>query len=413
MVQVVALRLLKPLDRYAKEVAAKPYDVVNYEEGRAIAAANPLSFLRVEKSEIDLSAEIAADSDAALDQGRQNLERLIKEGIFRRDEKPCFYVYRQRLGTHEQFGLVAGIHVNDYESGYLKKHEFTRGDKELERTKHIARVNAQTGPVFVIYRSSSVINGIVARTVVSEPLYAFTADDGVSHTAWRIDRKDAIASLVKEFASAGSAYIADGHHRAAAATAVARMKRDANREHRGDEAYNYILSVLFPQDQLKIMDYNRVVKDLNGLTESAFMQRLSLGFTVEKGFAEKSPTVRHTFGMYLNGNWYRLALKDGGAGSRDAVASLDVSILQDLILEPILGIHDPRTDRRIDFVGGIRGMNELERLVDSGGYTVAFSLCPTTLDELMTVADAGAVMPPKSTWFEPKLRSGLFVHLLD
>jgi len=413
MVQVRALRLLKPLDRYAKDVAAKPYDVVNYEEARAIAQANPLSFLRVEKSEIDLPSDMPTDSDAVLDQGKKNLDQFARDGIFCRDEEPCFYVYRQRLGSHEQYGLVAGIHVADYEAGRLKRHEFTRGDKEQERTKHIARINAQTGPVFVIYRSSPVINDVVAKTAAGEPLYSFTADDGVSHAAWRVDGKALNELLVGEFAAAGDAYIADGHHRAAAAAAVARMKREGNPRHRGDEAYNDILSVLFPHDQLKIMDYNRVVKDLNGLTEGAFLDRLAGHFAVEKGFSAKSPSQSHTFGMYLNGTWYRLALQDASAAGKDAVASLDVSILQSTILEPILGIHDPRTDRRIDFVGGIRGMNELERLVDSGLAAVAFSLYPTSLDELMSVADAGAVMPPKSTWFEPKLRSGLFVHLLD
>ncbi len=413
MVQVRTLRLLKPLDSYAKDVAAKPYDVVNYEEARAIAQANPLSFLRVEKSEIDLPPDMPTDSEAVLDRGRKNLDQFVKDGIFCRDEEPCFYVYRQRLGSHEQYGLVAGIHVADYEAGRLKKHEFTRADKELERTKHIARINAQTGPVFVIYRSSPVINDVVAKTAAGEPLYTFTADDGVSHAAWRIDGKALNELLVGEFIAAGVAYIADGHHRAAAAAAVARMKREGNLEHRGDEAYNYILSVLFPHDQLKIMDYNRVVKDLNGLTEAAFLDRLAGNFAVEKGFSAKSPSESHTFGMYLNGNWYRLALKDVAAGGNDAVASLDVSILQNTVLEPILGIHDPRADRRIDFVGGIRGMIELERLVDSGLAAVAFSLYPTSLDELMSVADAAAVMPPKSTWFEPKLRSGLFVHLLD
>lgn len=413
MVQAVALRLLKPLDRYVKEVAAKPYDVVNYEEARAIAASNPLSFLRVEKSEIDLPPDIPADSDAALDQGKKNLDRLVKEGIYRRDEKPCFYIYRQRLGSHEQYGLVAGIHVSDYESGRLKKHEFTRDDKELERTKHIARVNAQTGPVFVIYRSSRTINDIVAKTVANKPLYTFTADDGVSHAAWRIAEESLNAILVKEFAAVGSAYIADGHHRAAAAAAVARMKREGNPQHRGDEGYNYILTVLFPHDQLKIMDYNRVVKDLNGLDEAAFLKRLGRDFVIEKGFPDKSPSRRHEFGMYLNGNWYRLVLKGSSDDDKDAVASLDVSILQDFILEPILGVHDPRSDGRIDFVGGIRGMPELERLVDSGTYAAAFSLYPATLDELMSVADSDAVMPPKSTWFEPKLRSGLFVHPVD
>lgn len=413
MAVVVPLRFVRPQARYAEVIAARPYDVVSYDEAKAIANENPLSFLRIEKSEIDLPSDVSMESSEVYQKARLNLERMLEEKFMIRDAEPRFYVYRQKKGGHEQCGIVAGIHVDDYVNGRMKKHEFTRSDKERERTRHIDETNAQTGPVFVTYRSDKSINDIISEVVKAGPEYDFKAADGVSHTAWAVnDRRDTEA-LVALFAAVGDTYIADGHHRAAAAVSVAMDRRKSNRSHKGDEAYNYVMSVLFPDDQLRIMDYNRVVRDLHGLAKEAFVGRLSDIFEIETGFRQKSPRGHREFGMYLDGVWYRLSLKSSTSCADDAVGALDVSLLQNLVLRPILGIDDPRADQRIDFVGGIRGMEELERLVDSGSHAVAFSLYPTTLDQLMAVADSGQVMPPKSTWFEPKLMSGLFVNMID
>lgn len=413
MAVVVPLRFLRPQKRYARDIAARPYDVVSYEEAKAIADENPLSFLRIEKSEINLPSDVPMDSSDVYQQARLNIERMMDENYLIRDDMPRFYIYRQKKDNHEQYGIVGGVHVEDYIGGRMKKHEFTRSDKELERTRHIAEANAQTGPVFVVYRSDKSINDLISRVIRAVPEYEFVADDGVSHAVWAVADPHDMELLVERFASAGDTYIADGHHRAAAAVSVAKQRRENNSGHRGDEPYNYIMSVLFPHDQLRIMDYNRVVRDLHGLSKDAFIERLAGIFDIEAGFKQKSPARRREFGMYLDGAWYRLSPKSGTAIPDDAVGALDVSILQNLVLKPVLGIDDPRTDHRIDFVGGIRGMAGLEKLVDSGMHAVAFSLYPTTLDQLMAVADSGQVMPPKSTWFEPKLMSGLFVHILD
>jgi uncharacterized protein (DUF1015 family) len=413
MAVVVPLRFVKPQEKYAGKIAARPYDVVSYEEAKTIAAENQLSFLRIEKSEIDLPSDVSMDSSEVFQKARLNLERMLEEKYLIRDDMPSFYIYCQKKGKHEQYGIVAGIHVDDYISGRMKKHEFTRSDKELERTRHIAEANAQTGPVFVTYRSRKEINDLTGKLIKNTPEYDFTADDGVSHSVWAVRDRHDMDILIMEFASVNDTYIADGHHRAASAVSVAKDRKENNGSHTGKEPYNYIMSVLFPHDQLRIMDYNRVVRDLHGLSKDEFMERLADTFDIETGYKQKSPPGHREFGMYLNGVWYRLSLKSGTLCPDDAVGALDVSILQNLVLKPILGIDDPRADRRIDFVGGIRGMAELEKLVDSGVHAVAFSLYPTTLDQLMAVADSGQVMPPKSTWFEPKLMSGLFVHLLD
>jgi len=289
----------------------------------------------------------------------------------------------------------------------------TRTDKELDRTRHIDIVGAHTGPVFLTFKARKSFDQIVASIVVEAPEYDFTADDGIGHTAWVVRDGKLVDAIRDEFARIDALYIADGHHRAAAGTSVGKLRRANNPGHRGDEQYNFFLAVAFPHDQLRIMDYNRVVKDLNGLDEAAFLKRIGEKFLIAENFTEKSPMAHHEFGMYLGGRWYRLTAKSDIYRDDDPIGSLDVSILQNNLLEPVLGIHDPRTDKRIDFVGGIRGMGELERLVDQAGFKVAFSMYPTTLDELIRVADAGLIMPPKSTWFEPKLRSGMFVHLLD
>jgi uncharacterized protein (DUF1015 family) len=413
MSNVVPLRLLRPKKEFARAVASPPYDVVNREEASRLAAGNPLSFLHVEKSEIDLVPSSAGETadDRVYRRAKENLDRLISDGTLTQDAGPRYYIYRQRMGDHSQCGIVAGISAAEYDSGRIKKHELTRADKEMERTRHVEIAGAQTGPVFVTYRAQDGIDGVVAKTVAEAPEYDFTTDDGIAHTVWVVGREMDIAALRDAFLKVETLYIADGHHRAAAAAALSRMRREQGGADRADEACHWIMAVLFPHDQLRIMDYNRVVCDLHGLTAAAFLEKVGKKFRIEPDYAAKRPARLHEFGMYLDGRWFRLTLKRK-TPYRDPVRNLDVTILQEDLLRPVLGIQDPRTDRRIDFVGGIRGMAELERLVDSGAFQVAFALYPTTLDEMMRVADAGRVMPPKSTWFEPKLRSGLFVHRL-
>jgi len=412
MARITPFQALRPVPPFADKVAAPPYDVIDVAEARAMADGNPWSFLHVEKSEIDLPDYPEVEEAAVFRAAADNLERLRAERVLIQDPSPCFYVYAQEMGGRRQYGIVAGASVREYETGLIKKHEHTRADKEQERIGHVDTVGAQTGPVFIAYRRREEIDDLVARIVQTPPEYAFVAPDGVGHQAWVIGDPSLITRLTDYFAAVPTLYIADGHHRAAAAAAVANRRRNRDPRPAADRPYETFLAVLFPHDQLRIMDYNRVVRDLNGLTETAFLTRISRDFEVVDGFAERSPDRRREFGMYLDGRWRRLIFKKGLPDSGDPVRSLDVSILQEYVLGPVLGIADPRTDRRIDFIGGIRGMGELERLVDSRRFAVAFSLCPTTLVELMAVADAGLVMPPKSTWFEPKLRSGLFVHLL-
>lgn len=414
MVTVNPFAALHPRWDLARQVAAPPYDVVSRDEAASLAAGTPLSFLRVEKSEIDLPPHVPSDDEAVFARGRENLEGLLREGTFVRDASPRFYLYRQTMGSHSQTGLVAVLNAWEYESGTIRRHEFTREDKEQERTRHVDRLNAQTGPVFVAYRSREDIRRILQQAGSRTPAADFVADDGVGHTVWAVENPATVAAIREAFAGLDALYIADGHHRAAAAAAVARKRRDAAPgAWRGDEPWNFFLAVLFPHDAIRILDYNRAVKDLNGLEEKAFLEEVARFFRITPGVPEKKPLRAGDFGMYLRGRWYRLTYLPGPDDGRDAVASLDVSILQDRLLGPVLGIGDPRTDRRIDFVGGIRGPEELERLVDANRFAVAFTLFPTSIDQMMSVADTGRVMPPKSTWFEPKLRSGLFVHSLE
>jgi uncharacterized protein (DUF1015 family) len=414
MVTVNPFSALHPRWDLARQVAAPPYDVVSRDEAASMAAGNPLSFLRVEKSEIDLPPDVPSDDEAVFARGRENLEGLLREGILVREATPRFYLYRQTMGSHSQTGLVAVLSAWEYESGTIRRHEFTREDKEQERTRHVERLNAQTGPVFVTYRNREDIRRILRQACNRPPEAGFVADDGVGHTVWTVEEPATVAAIREAFAGLDALYIADGHHRAAAAAAVARKRRDAaSGAWRGDEPWNFFLAVLFPHDAIRILDYNRAVKDLNGLEEEAFLEGVARFFRIAPGVPEKKPLRAGDFGMYLRGRWYRLTYLPGPDDRRDAVASLDVSILQDRLLGPVLGIGDPRTDRRIDFVGGIRGPEELERLVDASRFAVAFTLFPTSLDQMMSVADTGRVMPPKSTWFEPKLRSGLFVHSLE
>lgn len=400
--------LRPPVARVA-EVASVPYDVVNTEEARTLAAQNPLSFLHVSRPEIDLPEGTHIYSDEVYAKAAENFQKLIKECPLEREETPSLYLYRLVMGQHEQIGLVAACSVDEYDKDLIRKHEKTRPDKEDDRTRHIITLRAQTGPVFLTYRATSAIDDMVMDTVTTEALYDFTADDGVRHTVWRVP--DAVR-FVQAFREVPFTYIADGHHRAASASRARAALRDKNPDHTGDEDYNYFLAVLFPANQLQILPYNRIVRDLNGHTPESFIAAIKENFRVTEDAVSPQPSERKRWSMYLNKRWYALTLRDDMTQRDDPIAALDVSVLQDYLLDPVLAILDVRTDKRIDFVGGIRGTAELERLVDEGKAAVAFSLYPTTIDELIRVSDAGAVMPPKSTWFEPKLRDAILIHTI-
>lgn len=412
MAIIKPFRAVRPVPELVDKVAALPYDVMNSQEARLMVEGNPYSFLHVDKAEIDLPVGTGLYDDIVYKTAAANLRRMIDQGVYQREAKPCLYVYRQIMDGRAQTGVVACSWVDDYLNNVVKKHELTRADKEEDRCRHVDVCDAQTGPIFLTYRRRQGIDAVVDRVTAQPPLYDFTAD-GVRQTVWLIDSEADIHSLQQEFADAGCTYIADGHHRTASAVRVGRMRREANPHYTGQEEFNTFLSVLFPDEQLYIMDYNRVVKDLNGLSVAAFMGKVGESFVVTawKGEGPCRPPQKHSFGMYISGKWYLLAAKDGSYGD-DPVSRLDVSILQNNLLTPILGIGDPRTDKRIDFVGGIRGLGELEKRVDEGA-AVAFAMFPTSIEDLMAIADAGLIMPPKSTWFEPKLLSGIFVHELS
>jgi uncharacterized protein (DUF1015 family) len=408
MALVLPFKAVRPQVKYAAQVAALPYDVMTREEGQKAVAGQPLSFMHVEKSEIDVPDGTRPDDSIIYETAKKNFSKLREEGILKQDESPCYYIYRQQMGTQVQTGIVGVMSAAEYDEGKIKKHELTRQDKEDDRIRHVGTVNAQTGPVFISYMARPGINALTEKIVAGKPEYDFTAEDGVIHTAWVVADSAQIDAFQKEFAQVDALYIADGHHRAAAAATVARKRRKDGQAQESDR----VLAVFFPHNQLKVMDYNRAVKDLRGLTASQFLEKISAKFTATKDFTAKSPERLHDFGMYLAGAWYCITIKEGVYNAKDPVASLDAAILQDHLLAPVLGIADPRTDDRIKFIGGIRGMAELEKLVNQDGFAVAFSLYATTMEQIMNVADAGAIMPPKSTWFEPKLRSGLFVHTL-
>ncbi len=412
MIKVTPFRAVRPVKQYVKDVASYPYDVIDSREARILTRDNAKSFLRVVKSEVDFPDD-NVDYEKVYEKARGNLYDFLRNGILFQDDKEKFYIYRQAMGGHVQYGVVACVDVADYESGRIKKHELTRKDKELDRTRHIDRVNAQTGPVFLTYKASSAIDMTVESIVREHPEYDFTADDGIAHSVWVVNDENLIETVKRQFGELKSLYIADGHHRAASAAVVAGIRRKDDADPGREKEYNRIMVVIFPHDQLNVMDYNRLISDLGGLDEETFIRRVRERFIITDDFRERSPQWKGEFGMYMNGVWRRLQAAEGDADENDPVAMLDVSILQNRLLKPVLGIDDPTTDDRIRFVGGIRGMNELEKLVDSGKCAVAFSMYPTTVEQLMAVADEGKIMPPKSTWFEPKLRSGIFVHLLD
>jgi uncharacterized protein (DUF1015 family) len=404
---------LRPAPGRAAEVIAPPYDVLNTDEARVRAAGRPWSFLHISKPEIDLPAGTDAHSPAVYAKGKENFARQIDEGVLMRDPAPCYYLYRLVMGAHVQCGLVAVANVADYDSNRIRKHEFTRPDKEDDRVRQIDALNAQTGPVFLTYRHSAEIDALSDRILASAPEVDVTADDGVRHSLWPIRETAAIETITGTFDAMPCLYIADGHHRSAAASRVAAARKAANPQHSGAESYNYFLAVIFPDNQMQIMDYNRVVKDLNGYTVDKFVAAVGEAFSVEFESAPVKPRHAREFGMYLQGRWYRLHIDEEFVPDDDPVRRLDVSLLQENLLEPILGIGDPRRDKRIDFVGGIRGLDELVKRVDSGEMAVAFSMYPTSIHDMMSVADANQVMPPKSTWFEPKLADGLVSHVLD
>jgi len=411
MAVVRPFRGLRPRKDLAEKVASPPYDVLDSSEARELVKDNPLSFLRVVKPEVDLDPSIDLYSDRVYAQGAENLRFLIEERVMIQDKKPIFYFYRQIMGEHSQTGLVACVSAEDYENNVIKKHEFTRREKETDRIRHIEAQNAQSGPVFLTYNDEPALDALQDGICTGEPEYDFTAPDGVRHTLWLARDDNVVEEIERIFRGVPFLYVADGHHRSASGSLIARKRREANAGHTGLEDYNFFLAVLFPKSQMMILPYNRVVADLGGHTVSGFLERVGEIFTVIRS-GEKTPIDSLSYSMYLDGEWYTATPKEGTWPAGDPVRGLDASILQENLLAPILGIDDPRSSSRIMFVGGIRGTDELERLVDSGDYSVAFSLYPTSIDQLMAVADSGNVMPPKSTWFEPKLRSGIVVHVL-
>jgi uncharacterized protein (DUF1015 family) len=407
MATVRPFRALRPTPEKAAEVSAVPYDVVSTAEARALAEGHPLSFLHVSRPEIDLPDGPDPYSDAVYAKAAENFAKLKREAPFAAETDPSLFVYRLRMGGREQTGLAGVFSLDEYDSDVIRKHERTRRDKEDDRTRHMIALRAQTGPVFLTYRGRPEIDGLVEHVKAEKPLFGFTAPDGVAHTIWRVAGA-AVGRLAEQFRPAPLLYIADGHHRAASAARARRELQGKNPRHTGDEAYNFFLAVAFPAGQVRILPYNRVVTDLKGRSPEEFLAALKEKFPVEEN-APASPRRKGEVSLYLAGRWYGLVIPPGDVSS-GAISALDAALLQARILEPLLGIKDIRTDKRIDFVGGIRGTAELERLVDSGKYAAAFSMYPVSLDDLMAVSDANEIMPPKSTWFEPKLRDGLLIH---
>lgn len=403
----------RPKSGLENKIAAKPYDVLNSEEARIEKGDNEYSFYRINKPEVDLDPSIDLYDDRVYAKAKENLDTFITQGWLQPDSKKCYYLYRQIMNGHSQTGLVCCASIEDYFNDVIKKHEYTRPDKENDRIRHMDTLSAHVGPVFTCYKDVDRINEIVSQACMAKPVYDFTADDNVQHTIWVIEEDAVINEITTLFETrVPCTYIADGHHRAASSAKVGLKRKEANPNHTGYEEYNYFLSVLFPASQLSIIDYNRIVKDLNGLSADEFLSKLNGAFIVEKiGEVIYKPACIHEFSIYLEGNWYKLTAKQDTYNDQDPIAVLDVTVMSEHLLSPILGIHDQRTDKRIDFVGGIRGLSELKKRVDNGEMKIAIALYPVSIQQLMNIADSGNVMPPKSTWFEPKLRSGLLVHL--
>jgi len=412
MARIEPFRGLRPDPVIVKEVASPPYDVLNSEEAKKMAGSNENSFLHIVKPEIDLSPETDLYSDIVYETAKNNFRRFIETGILVQDQKRCFYIYKQVWGDHVQVGLVAGASTDDYQDDVIKKHEHTREDKERDRMRHIEALNANTGPVFLTFKENPSVVELMNQGMEQSPVYDFTSDDGVRHIFYVIEDDSAIRKISEAFNKVDFLYVADGHHRSASATKIKVKREKSNLSHTGNEEYNFFLSVIFPHNQMKILPYNRVVKDMNGMCKAELFHKISRKFTYEETDLS-APETNHTFCMFVSGKWYLLRAKDDSFDVDDPVNSLDAAILQNNILGPVLGIENPRKDNRIDFIGGIRGTEELERLVNNGDFKLAFSMYPTSIEELFRVADSGKTMPPKSTWFEPKLRSGLVTHLLD
>jgi uncharacterized protein (DUF1015 family) len=405
---------IRPKADLAERVAALPYDVMSSEEARQMVAGNPYSFLHVDKAEIDLPPDVDLYDERVYQKARQHMDKMITEGVLQQDGQASFYIYRQIMNGRSQTGIVACCSIDEYLENKIKKHEYTRADKEQDRINHVNVCDANTGPIFLTYRSRADINAIIAKWCEKAPIYDFQSEDGIGHVVWVIDDQQVMADLQQCFRQVEELYIADGHHRCASGVRVGQMRRQQYPNYTGEEEFNYFLAVMFPDEDLQIMDYNRVVQDLNGLSQAELFAAVAEKFSITATDSTRpyKPQTKHCFGMYIDGQWHELKAKTGTFAKDDPVARLDVSILQNNLLRPVLGIEDPRTDKRIDFIGGIRGLEELERRVKEG-MAVAFSLYPVTIQDLMDIADAGQVMPPKSTWFEPKLRSGLFIHKLS
>ena len=409
-------KAIRPAANLASKVAALPYDVMSSDEAREMVIGNPYSFLHIDKAEIDLSPDIDLYDDKVYEKASENLQKMIADGVFIKDNSPMLYIYTLTMNGKSQTGLVSCTSIDEYLDGKIKKHELTREAKEKDRIRHVDTCNANTGPIFLTYKHREEISSIIENFKKNEPpVYDFVTEDDITHTVWVIDKEEIIKKLTDEFKKVSALYIADGHHRNASAVKVGLKRREEFPNFSEDDEFNFYLSVLFPDDQLFIMDYNRVVKDLNGLCDDEFFDKIREYFIIsergEKGSPYK-PKKARAFGMYIGGKWFSLEAKENVGEGEDVVGRLDVSILQNYLLSPVLGIDDPRSDDRIDFIGGIRGLSELEKRVDSGEMKAAFSMFPTSMDELMEIADSGKIMPPKSTWFEPKLRSGLFIHEL-
>ena len=413
---VKPFRGLRPDKKIADKLSCLPYDVMNSKEASQMAEGNPYSFLHITRAEIDLDENIDPHSKAVYDKSIENFQKFQDEKFLVKDSKPKFYIYAQTMDGRTQYGIAGAAFCEDYQNGIIKKHELTRPDKEDDRMVHIKTINANAEPVFLSYRAVPEIDTIVSGIVNSQkPEYDFTSNDGFGHKFWVIESDETNQKIEKLFAEKVPAlYVADGHHRTAAAARVGLEKKAQNPNHKGNEEYNYFLAVIFPDNQLKIMDYNRVIKDLNGLSDEEFLEKLSKSFEIsDKGNEVYAPKKLHEFSMYLSGKWYKLSAKEGTFENSDPIGVLDVTILTKQVLEPLLDIKDLRTSKRIDFVGGIRGLKELKRRVDSGEMKCAFALYPVSMSQLLNIADTGNIMPPKTTWFEPKLRSGLVIHTLD
>ena len=411
-VVVRAFKGIRPVEELASKIAALPYDVMNSEEAREMVKGNPHSFLHVDRAEIDLDPSIDVHDKKVYEKARENLDKMISDGEYMQDDHPCLYIYRQIMNGRAQTGLVFCASIDDYINNNIKKHEFTRADKELDRINHVDYCDANTGPIFLTYKEDDVASEVIKAWCKRKPIYDFTSEDGISHIVWVIDNEIIVNEIIALFKDVNAFYIADGHHRSASAVKVGLKRREANPNYTGEEEFNYFLAVAFPDNDLMVMDYNRVVKDTNGLTKEQLIEKLSDKFIITRSETQVKPSKKHTFGMFIEDEWYLLAAKDGIFDKEDPIDSLDVAILQNNVLTPILGIEDVRTSDRIDFIGGIRGIDELERRVHKD-MKIAFSMYPTEVSDIMNVADIGEVMPPKSTWFEPKLRSGLFVHKLS